>query len=128
MALKFKILNQGKGFDVINLPTVSIPSPGTGTTAIVQPVVSGVLDEVLVDQQHFDVEKVMSVTISGGNGSGAVLKPVVTKRTREISFEGRLKNVRGGVDQINNLIEFKRPHNLENGEPLGNIITTVILH
>ena len=115
---EFKILNQGKGFDVINLPTVSIPSPGTGTTALVQPVVSGVLDEVLVDQQHFDVEKVMSVTISGGNGSGAVLKPVVTKRTREISFEGRLKNVRGGVDQINNLIEFKRPHNLENGEPL----------
>ena len=114
----FKILNQGKNFDVINLPTISIPSPGTGTTAIVQPVIKGSLKEVLVDQQHFDVERVMSITISGGNGSGAVLKPVVTKRQREIEFDGRLKSVQGGVDQINDLIKFKRPHNLENGEPL----------
>ena len=60
----------------------------------------------------------MSVTISGGNGSGAVLKPVVTKRQREIEFDARLKNVKGGVDHINDIIEFKRPHNLENGEPL----------
>ena len=114
----FKILNQGKNFDVINLPTISIPSPGTGTTAIVQPVVKGSIQEVLVDQQHFDVERVMSITISGGNGSGAVLKPVVTKRQREIEFDARLKSVQGGVDQINDLIEFKRSHNLENGEPL----------
>ena len=114
----FKILNQGKNFDVINLPTISIPSPGTGTTAIIQPVVKGSIKEVLVDQQHFDVERVMSITISGGNGSGAVLKPVVTKRQREIEFDARLKSVQGGVDQINDLIEFKRAHNLENGEPL----------
>jgi hypothetical protein len=114
----FKILNQGKNFDVINLPTISIPSPGTGTTAIVQPVVKGSIKEVLVDQQHFDVERVMSITISGGNGSGSVLKPVVTKRQREIEFDGRLKTVQGGVDHINDMIEFKRPHNLQNGEPL----------
>ena len=60
----------------------------------------------------------MSITISGGNGSGAVLKPVVTKRQREIEFDARLKTVQGGVDHINDLIEFKRPHNLQNGEPL----------
>ena len=60
----------------------------------------------------------MSITISGGNGSGAVLKPVVTKRQREIEFDARLKSIQGGVDQINDLIEFKRAHNLENGEPL----------
>ena len=115
---EFKILNQGRNFDVINLPTISIPSPGTGTTAIVQPVIEGSIKEVLVDQQHFDVEKVMSVTISGGNGSGAVLKPVVTKRQREIEFDARLKSVQGGVDHINDIIEFDRAHNLENGEPL----------
>ena len=115
---EFKILNQGKGFDVINPPTISVPSPGTGTTALVQPVVSGSIEEVLVDQQEFDVERVLSVTISGGNGSGAILKPVVVPRHREIIFDGRLKNIRGGVDQINDIIEFTRPHNLENGEPL----------
>ena len=113
-----KILNQGKNFDVVNPPTISIPSPGTGTTALVQPVVSGSIEEMLVDQQDFDVERVMSITVSGGNGSGAVIKPVVVKRQREIAFDGRLKNVQGGVDQINDIIEFKKPHNLENGEPL----------
>ena len=53
--------------------------------------ITGSLEEILVDQQDFDVEKVLSVTISGGNGSGAILKPIVTKRKREIVFDGRLK-------------------------------------
>ena len=114
----FKILNQGKNFDVVNPPTISIPSPGTGTTALVQPVVSGKIEEMLVDQQDFDIERVMSITVSGGNGSGAVLKPVVVKRQREIFFDGRLKSFQGGVDQINDVIEFKKPHNLQSGEPL----------
>ena len=61
---EFKILNQGRNFDVINLPTISIPSPGTGTTAIVQPVVKGSIKEVLVDQQHFDVEKVIKAHLN----------------------------------------------------------------
>ena len=115
---KFEILNKGVNFDVVNLPTIDVPSAGAGTTALVQPVVSGSLKEILVDQQNFDVEKVISVTISGGNGSGAILKPIVTKRKREIIFDGRLKNVRGGIDHINDFIEFKQAHNLQNGEPL----------
>ena len=115
---KIDILNQGENFDVVNPPTIQVPSAGTGTTALVQPVITGSLEEILVDQQNFDVEKVLSVTISGGNGSGAILKPIVTRRKREIVFDGRLKNVRGGVDHINDFIEFKRAHNLQNGEPL----------
>ena len=115
---KFEILNKGENFDVIDIPQINVPSAGTGTTALVQPVVRGSLKEILVDQQNFDVEKVISVTISGGNGSGAILKPIVTKRKREIIFDGRLKNVRGGVDHINDTIEFTTAHNLQNGEPL----------
>ena len=41
-----------------------------------------------------------------------------TKRQRELEFDARLKTVQGGVDHINDIIEFKRPHNLQNGEPL----------
>ena len=115
---KIDIFNQGVNFDVVNPPTIQVPSAGTGTTALVQPVVTGSLEEILVDQQDFDVENVLSVTISGGNGSGAILKPIVTKRKREIIFDGRLKNVRGGIDHINDFIEFKKAHNLQNGEPL----------
>ena len=115
---KLDVLNSGKNFDVVNPPTISITAPGVGVTALVQPVVKGNLEEVLVDQQNFDVDKVFSVTLSGGNGSGAILKPVVVGRYREFEFDGRLKNARGGVDHINDIIEFKRTHNLKNGDPL----------
>tara|TARA_B100000965_G_scaffold190967_1_gene159409 strand:+ start:8686 stop:21657 length:12972 start_codon:yes stop_codon:yes gene_type:complete len=117
---ELKILNQGKNFDVINPPTIQISAPGlaSATTALVQPVVKGKLEEVLVDQQNFDVDRVLSVTLSGGNGSGAVLLPVVTERFREFEFDGRLSNIRGGVDHINDWISFKKSHNLRDGEPL----------
>ena len=83
-----------------------------------QPVVKGDLKEVLVDQQGFDIEDVLSVTISGGNGTGAVLKPVVRRRFREIKFDGRTTAVRGGIDVLHNQLIFSEPHNLLNGEPL----------
>ena len=45
-----------ENFDVINLPSITIPQAGSGTTALIQPVVKGELKEVLVDQQGFDIE------------------------------------------------------------------------
>ena len=77
---------------------------------MIQPVVTGTLEEVLVDQQNFDIERVLSVTLSGGNGSGAILKPIVTKRQRELTFDGRLKTKRGGVDHINDIIYLSLIH------------------
>ena len=53
-----KILNKGTNFDVINLPNIVIPQAGSrGTTALMQPVIKGSLNEVLVDPQFFDIEK-----------------------------------------------------------------------
>ena len=83
-----------------------------------QPVIKGDLKEVLVDQQSFDIEDVLSVTIEGGNGTGAVLKPVIRKRFREIKFDGRTTIVRGGIDVTHDQLVFEEPHNLLNGEPL----------
>ena len=115
----FIIFNPGKNFDVINPPQINVPAPaGAGTTALIQPVVTGTLEEVLVDQQNFDIERVLSVTLSGGNGSGAILKPIVTKRQRELTFDGRLRTKRGGVDHINDIIYIDNSHNLQSGEPL----------
>ena len=115
----FIIFNQGKNFDVINPAEINVPAPaGAGTTALIQPVVTGTLEEVLVDQQNFDIERVLSITLSGGNGSGAILKPIITKRQRELTFDGRLRTKRGGVDHIADIIYTDNPHNLENGEPL----------
>ena len=113
-----KVLNGGKNFDVINLPNITLPQIGSGTTALIQPVIKGELKEVLVDQQDFDIENVLSMTITGGNGEGAILKPVVSKRFRELKFDARDTRVRGGLDILNEQIIFDKPHNLLSGEPL----------
>ena len=115
---KINILNGGTNFDVIDLPKVVIPQVAAGTTALVQPVISGSLKEVIVDQQNFDIEKVLSITISGGGGSGASLRPVVTKRVREISFDGRQSTIGGGVNINTDVITINGGHNLLSGEPL----------
>ena len=113
-----KILNGGSNFDVINMPNITIPQVGSGTTALIQPVIKGELKEVLVDQQSFDIEDVLSVTLSGGNGTGAVLKPVIRKRFRELTFDGRTTALRGGIDITHDQLIFSQPHNLLTGEPI----------
>ena len=95
-----------------------IPQVGSGVTALVQPVITGSLQEVLVDQQNFDIEKVLSITLTGGGGSGAILRPIVTKRIREISFDARQSTIGGGVDINHDRIIINGAHNLLSGEPL----------
>jgi hypothetical protein len=108
------VLNGGEDYDVINLPTISISSGSSD--ALAQPVISGSIREVYVDSQDYDIEKVVSVDIIGGNGSGAVLEPVISKRVRDISFDGRTLTDGGGISTTGNRISFLTDHNLNNGE------------
>jgi len=109
------ILNGGFNYDVIDPPLVLV-SPGAGTTALVQPVVSGNIKSVYIDAQDYDISTVVSITVSGGNGSGAVLEPIVKKRVREIFFDGRTTTKSGGVDLITRQLTFLTNHNLFDGE------------
>ena len=84
-----KVLNGGSNYDVLKPPILEMSSPGVGTTSLVQPVVIGEVTNVQVDPQNFDIQKVLSVTIEGGNGFGAVFEPIFSERRREISFDGR---------------------------------------
>lgn len=113
---KVEILNGGSNYDVINPPTIQISTPDTGTTCLVQPVVSGIITAVYVDPQDFDIDKVVSVTITGGNGDGAVLEPILKKRYRELPFDARLNTESGGIDITNETITFLNNHNLVNGQ------------
>ena len=90
------LLNGGDNYDVINLPDISI-SNGIGTTALVQPVISGSIEEVLVDPQDFDIDKVVSIGITGGNGTGCVLEPVIGTRFRKAFLKLHLKWVEAVV-------------------------------
>jgi len=68
---KIEVTNPGQNFNVINPPTLSITdSIGTGCDVIAN--YSGKVSEVVVNEPGFDFSEVPSVTITGGNGSGAV--------------------------------------------------------
>jgi hypothetical protein len=108
------VLNGGENFDVINLPTISIAS-GT-SDALAQPVISGSIINVYIDAQDYDINKILSVDVSGGNGSGAILEPIIRKRVREIDFDGRTVVNGGGISTTGNRISFLTSHNLNNGE------------
>ena len=114
-----RVLNGGANYDVLKPPTLEISSPGTGkTTALVQPVVKGKVVDIQIDPQDFDIQKVLSVSIDGGNGSGAIFKPIITKRKREILFDGRLTSESGGIDNVNETLSFLNDHHITSGLPL----------
>ncbi len=109
------VLNGGKDYDVINLPTLTV-SAGIASTAHAQPVVSGSVEKVYVDQLDFDISEVNSVTVSGGNGSGAVLNTVINKRSREVTFDGRETTNSGGITTGGYQLTFLENHYFTNGQ------------
>jgi hypothetical protein len=109
------VLNGGNNYDVISPPLITI-SAGSGTTALVQPVISGSITSVYVDSQDYDINTVVSIGVSGRNGSGAVLEPIIKKRIREIFFDGRTTTNSGGISTTTRQLTFLTDHNLINGE------------
>ena len=109
------VLNGGIDYDVINPPLISVSS-GIGSTALVQPVVSGSIKKVYIDSQDYDINTIVSIGVTGGNGSGCVLEPILTKRRRDIFFDGRLTTNSGGISSTTSQLSFLTNHNLSNGE------------
>ena len=109
------LLNGGSGYDVVNPPIVGIET-SSGVGAAVEPVIQGTVKEVFVDPQDFDIDAVTSISLTGGNGSGCVLQPVLGSRNRELEFDSRDVFFNGGVDIVNETITFKTQHNLDNGQ------------
>jgi hypothetical protein len=116
---KVRLYDGGTDYDVITPPDITISSPGAGyTTSLCRPIIEGNVKEVYVDPQDFDLVDVLSVTIDGGNGAGAILEPVLETRYREIEFDGRLTSDSGGIDNANDTITFLKSHNLRNGDAI----------
>jgi len=110
-----EVLNGGKQYDVTNPPQISVES-SSGITALAEPVVSGGVQEILVDPQNFDFESIQNISLTGGNGTGCVLQPVVGIRNRFLEFDSRNIFFNGGIDIDDETITFKTEHNLENGQ------------
>ena len=114
---KFDILDGGQDYDVINLPEISIDA-GIGTTALVQPVISGKVKEIYADPQNFDISEVISAEVVGGNGSGCVLEPILGERFRVNLFDTRIRPNGGGINTTSHLIVFPEPHNFTAGDEI----------
>ena len=115
-----KLFNGGKNYDVVNPPSIDIVDSvvSGGTTALSRAVVKGSVHSVLVDPQDFDLKDVISVTISGGNGTGAILEPILETRYREVEFDSRPLVSGGGIDVGSDTITFTSNHNFKNGDPI----------
>ena len=109
------LLNGGNGYDVLNPPIVGIET-SSGVGAAVEPVIQGTVKEVFVDPQEFDIDQVTSISLTGGNGNGCVLQPILGTRNRELLFDSRDIFFNGGVDIVNETITFKSNHNLTDGQ------------
>ena len=108
------VLNGGSGFDVINPPLIS-PSSGS---ALLQPVVRGNFEKVYIDPQNFDINTVVSIAATGGNGKGASFEPVIELRNREIEFDAKQIQFGGGLDVDAETITFLTSHGLVDGQPI----------
>jgi len=115
-----KVYNSGKEYDVANPPKLSIEAPQEfgGEIAHAEPIIKGSVREVLVDAQDFDIDKVLSVSLIGGNGKGCLLEPITGPRFREVEFDSRDIFFSGGLDIQEETITFKRDHNLVDGQLL----------
>jgi len=117
---KLNLLSGGSGYDVINPPKIEV-STGIGTTALAQLCVKGKIVDAFIDPQDFDIDRVVSIGITGGNGTGAVLEPIIGKRSREITFDATAftsakQTGVGNADGDLTILTFKNRHNLNVGD------------
>ena len=110
-----EVLNSGQQYDVINPPIINVEA-SSGITALVEPIITGSVEKIFVDPQDFDIQSVTNISLTGGNGNGCVLEPVLGARFRDISFDSRDIFFNGGIDKNDETITFKTAHNLENGQ------------
>jgi hypothetical protein len=108
-----KVIAAGKDYDVINTPKLVIEdSIGFGATAHLN--VKGSVKSIKILNPGNGYTNNVKVSIVGGNGTGALLKPNVIKTRAEAGFRGDGT----GVNPTNNSINFIFPHNFEDGEEI----------
>jgi len=108
-----EVLSDGSGYDVINPPILQISDPtGTGCTGYCA--VTGQLERVDILDRGFDYLENPTITISGGDGSGARISANLISIDHEVVFNATEKG--GLIDVANSIIGFSTDHKFRNGE------------
>lgn len=97
----------GNGYDVINFSGITIEDD-SGTNAIVNGCITGSLNSVKLLSPGIGYQTKPKITLTGGNGSGAVLESNLVKTKISSKFKA--------TDINNNIIVFSQQHNFDNSE------------
>lgn len=105
--------NPGSGYDVINFSGMEV-TDDNGSNCKINAQLSGTVREVKVISPGVGYQSKPKITITGGNGSGAILEPNLVKTNIISSFKADLT----GLDFGDNSITFLNNHNFNNGESI----------
>tara|TARA_R110001592_G_scaffold11657_5_gene57121 strand:+ start:8149 stop:20604 length:12456 start_codon:yes stop_codon:yes gene_type:complete len=111
------ILSGGTGYDVQNPPSITITDSTVSAANTAGAIVSiaGTIANIFVDPVEFDIDKVTTVEIYGGNGTGARGRALLEERYRQIDFAGISTISGGNVEAVNDRFTFGKKHNLVTG-------------
>lgn len=101
------INSSGKGYDVINFSGINVED-SSGSGAIVNGCLTGYLDSVKILSPGIGYQTKPKITLTGGNGSGAVLESNLVKT--------KINSVFNTSGISNNTINFTQKHNFDNYE------------
>ena len=104
---------EGSGYDVINPPVLTIEDK-SGIEATGKVSVNGSLQRIDLIDQGIDYLDVPTITITGGNGSGAIAEASLMNFTHTVSFNSLA--LANQIDIAQNTISLSEPHRLRDGE------------
>mgnify|MGYP003148165287 CR=1 FL=1 len=114
------VVNAGTGYDVLNPPQLTIEDNTTGVnTAFGRLSIGGTVTGVQIDPVEFEIEKVVSVDIHGGNGLGAKAQAVTELSYRTFEFNAKSFYNGGTLDHADNndgRFILDKPHYYNNGD------------
>lgn len=114
---RIDILAPGSNIDVINVPNLVIDDAiGTGATGYAA--VKGVVTEIRVEEPGFDYVREPTVTISGGNGTGAKANVSMKQIGHKVDFfaDAASANVIVGTASTQSIIGFSTYHKFRDAE------------
>jgi len=112
---EIEIASRGENYDVINPPNLLIEdSVGSGATGHFS--VSGSLKEIRIIDSGFDYISTPVITITGGNGSGAVAEANMTLKEHSVSFNSDIASAQVSLGATQSTIGFGTYHKFKNAE------------
>lgn len=110
---EINVTSGGSNYDVINPPVLEISDiSGSGVSAHCE--IEGKLERIEIIDGGFDYVETPIITITGGNGSGAVAKPNLITVNHSVSFNS-IESA-GLVNLTNNTVAFSTYHKFRDGE------------